>query len=69
MENVFNTRNRITDKLYGIEEGVIVTFVDKLPRLQKIPKLYMNSPLVVSALNKHQDQVKLIHILNNRKYV
>ena len=66
---MFNTKNRITDNQYGIEEGMIVTFVDKSPRLQKIPKLYMNGPLVVSELNKHKNQVKLRHMLNNRTYV
>ena len=69
MENIFNKKNRLTDNPYGIEECMIVTFVDKSPRLQKIPKLYMNGPLVVSELNKHQNQIKLRHMLNNRTYV
>ena len=52
-----------------MDVGMIVTFVDKLTRYQKNSKIYMQGPPVVSDFNTHQNQVKLIHILNNQIYI
>ena len=58
----------MTKNPYQIFEGTIVTLEDKAPRHTKIPQAYMKGPLEVTDFNENQNQVKMTHLLTNRKY-